>query len=334
MQLFRHSLKFGVVVILLCPSFSARSQSSGPRSLRQQLTFLCDNNFFLLNGEDGYYTSGMFLKYDRVSKKSSNISKKILSYEIGQEIYNAHARKILRAPNSRFPGGIEEIDRPIAGYLFGKITRSSFYNDKRLLTLGFSIGTVGKNSFGQDVQEFWHRVIGVKDYWNWVWDYQVSNEVGANLHVTFANALLSRDQDFIQITPITQATLGTTFTNVSQAFLMQIGRLRPMSSSTFWNSRVQLPNEQSHGQLVEMFLFYKPSIKYQLYNATIQGGMFTTNKGPILSDVQPFVIAHEVGLRFSTPRFGLGYHMVFQGKEAKSQFYQQSFASIVGSICF
>ncbi len=303
--------------------------------MRQQLTFTCDNNFLLFNGEDGYYTNGVFLRYDRINRntKASSV-KKIFSYEVGQMIYTAHSRKILPKPSGNFPGGIEQIDRPIAGYLFGKALYSSFYHDRRMLGFGVSVGTIGEHSFGRSVQEYWHRMINVKDYWNWVWDYQVNNEVGVDLHSTFANALLNNERyPFFQITPITQATLGTTFTNVSQAILLQTGKLRPMSSSGYWHSRLQLENTATDNR-VEFFLYYKPELKYQVYNATIQGGLLREDKGRITSDVKPFVMSHEIGVSFSVPRYSIAYQIAFQSKEAKTQFYSQSFASVIATFRF
>lgn len=334
---FKSLTRIGLLLLLFVShSFSVRSQGDSV-AFRQQVKFTCDNNFFLLNGDDGYYTSGMFLAYSRLlSKHASNTRKRILSAEIGQEIYNAHSRKILPRPNValNIPGGLEQIDRPIAGYLFGKVSHTRFYADRSLLKLGISIGSIGKNSFGQDVQEYWHKVIGVKDYWNWVWDYQVSNEWGGNLHSTFAYALLDiRQRSSVQVTSISQATIGTINTNLSQAFLLQIGKLRPLSSSTYWDSRLYQTSAPSENH-IEWFFFCKPEIKYQVYNATIEGGMFTDDKGPILSDISPFVLSNEFGLRFSLPRFSLGYTIVFQTREAQSQFHTQSYASIVGSFCF
>jgi hypothetical protein len=244
-------------------------------------------------------------------------------------IYTAYSRKILPAGQSNIPGGISQIDRPIAGYLFGKISSSTFYHDRRLLTLGISVGTIGDNSLGKEVQEFWHKMIGVKDYWNWVWDYQVKNEVGANVHGTFANAIIDpKQQSLFQVTPITQATLGTTFTNLSQSVLLQFGKLRPMSSSSYWHSKLQLSGASADNKNMELFFYYRPEVKYQLYNATIQGGMFRSDKGPLVSEPQPFVFLHEIGVRFSVPKYCVGYYVTFQSKDAKGQFYRQSYASV------
>lgn len=61
-------------------------------------------------------------------KNSGKADKTILSLEVGQKIFAAHSRKILPSPNIplNIPGGIDQIDRPIAGYLFGKFSRTSF----------------------------------------------------------------------------------------------------------------------------------------------------------------------------------------------------------------
>ncbi|HEY5825910.1 MAG TPA: lipid A-modifier LpxR family protein [Cyclobacteriaceae bacterium] len=323
---------FLLFLLLFYLGLSGKCQDRDREVLRNQLTFWSDNNFFLLNGDDGYYTSGLFFKYDRLSNKPTTALKKIFSYEVGQMIYNAHSRKILPVSQSNFPGGIEQIDRPIAGYLYGKMARSIFYRNNSMIKFGAFAGSTGKYSYAKEVQEFWHRVIGVKDYWNWVWDYQVKNEWSVNVQGIFAKALINKQSDFFQITPVTQATLGTAFTNVSQAVLFQFGRLRPINSSSYWNSRLQLTASGHHP--IELFLFYQPTITYQVYNATIQGGVFRTDKGPVLSEVKPFVVSHEVGIRFSGPRYCFGYHLTFQTKECTTQFHSQSFASILGAFRF
>lgn len=326
-----HLLYFLLLVILVINNFDGICQTRDELVMGNQLTFTCDNNFLLFNGEDGYYTSGLILRYDHISQKqNANSTKRIFSYELGQQIYTAHSRKILPNNTPSFPGGIEQIDRPIAGYLFGKITYYSFYNNSRMLGLGVSVGTVGENSFGRSTQEFWHQMIGVKNHWNWVWDYQVNNEIGINVHGTFASSLINSElHSTFQITPVTEVTLGTTFTNISQGVLLQVGKLRPISSSSYWNSKLQLTRADPDDHHTELFLYYNPEVKYQLYNATIQGGLLRDDKGQILSEAKPLVFSHEIGVRFSAPRYCIAYQITLQSREAKNQFYRQSFASLI-----
>jgi lipid A 3-O-deacylase len=314
------------------------SQSKDVRRVGHQISLNIDNNFFLFTGDDGYYTNGLFVKYNLAARSTSDkVAKKIFSFELGQKIYIAHSRKILPSPNAQLniPGGIQQIDRPIAGYLFGRVSKSLFYKNRSVLELGVSIGTIGKNSFGKDVIAVWHEAIGVKDHWNWVWDYQVKNEFGANVHGTFGYSLLPyRQQQRIQLSSISQATIGSIFTDVSQSLLVQIGKLRPMSSSSFWSSRLESSENSDDNGAPEWFLFYKPEVKYQAYNATIQGGMFAKDKGQILSEVNPLFFSHEFGVQLSRPKFSVRYSMFFQSKEAKNQFLNQSYASIGCSFSY
>lgn len=311
---------------------SVGAQDASDATLSQQLIVSCDNNAFLLNDDDGYYTSGLFLRYDRARPASG--SGKILSYEIGHMIYNAHSRKILAAPTSTFPGGVGEIDRPVTGYLFASASRSSFYRSNRLLRLGVSVGVIGKDALGKEVQERWHKVIGIKEHWNWVWDYQLRNEFGVNLQGTYAFSFLSQTAPaWIQMTSVTQTSLGTLFTNASQAIVFQVGKFRSLASSSYWQSRM-LNGEATGRRSVEFFLFYKPQVAYQGYNATLQGGMFRKDKGPITAEVKPIVFSQDVGLRFSNSTYCLGYHVTFQTREAKRQFHSHVFANLFCAIRF
>ncbi|MBT1700986.1 DUF2219 family protein [Fulvivirgaceae bacterium PWU4] len=309
---------------------AVRGQEHHAESRSHQLTVSCDNNLFLLNGEDGYYTNGVFLKYDRLSRKHRSAAlKRIFSYEIGQMIYNAHSRKILAHGNANFPGGIQEIDRPVTGYLFGKASCSSFYGGNKMLTLGVSVGSIGKNAFGKEVQESWHKMIGIKPHWNWVWDYQLNSETGVNISGVYAFTLVNPERrSWFQITPVTEATVGTIFTNVSQAVVLQFGKLRPMSSGSYWSSRLQ-ENDATGSRPVELFVFYKPEARYQVYNATVQGGMLRDDKGPITSAIEPFFFSQDIGVRYSTPGYCLGYHVTFQTREAKGQFNHHAFGNLV-----
>lgn len=328
-----HFSSWGVLVFFLFAGTLSAQDRTDAR-LPQQLIVSCDNNAFLLNDDDGYYTSGFFLKYDRVrGDRQTGSPTSIFSYEVGHMIYNAHQRKILAAPTGVFPGGVSEIDRPVTGYLFASATRSSFYRKNRLLRVGASVGIVGENAFGKQVQESWHKVIGIKQHWNWVWDYQLRSEVGANIHGVYAFAMFSRPGSWIQMTPVTQASVGTLTTQVSQALVFQTGKFRPTASSSYWQSRI-LSSEPANSRNVEFFFFYKPQITWQLYNATIQGGMIRQDKGPITSELRPIVFSQDIGVRFSNAKYCLGYHVTLQTREAKSQIKSHVFANIFCALRF
>lgn len=321
------------LILLLGVRYNSTAQQKERMHFNQQLTFNSDNNFLLFNGDDGYYTSGLFLRYDRLrNTPSPKAVKQIFSYELAQQMYTAHSRKILPNATQQFPGGLDEIDRPIAGYLYMKASLNTVFRNNNLLVLGVSAGSIGSNSFGRETYAFWHSLIGVKEHWNWVWDYQVEDALGANVHGTFAVPLLSKTERF-QVTSVTEATVGTSFTDFTQAVLLQYGKVLSVAGSSYWHTKLAA-SENAASNYRELFVYYKPALSYQLYNATIEGGRFNNEQRGIVSVPEPLVLAHEFGLRFSTPRYCLAYQLVFQSKEAKSQFRNQAYGSLTMAFRF
>jgi hypothetical protein len=74
-----------ILLFTISIAVAVKGQEHTAETKSHQFTVSCDNNLFLLNGEDGYYTNGVFLKYDRLSKKHRSVElKRIFSYEIGR----------------------------------------------------------------------------------------------------------------------------------------------------------------------------------------------------------------------------------------------------------
>jgi hypothetical protein len=264
------------LITLLLTSFSCITNSlSQPKEelgFRRQLTFCGDNDILAFKGTDRYYTNGLFLTYFILQKpKGENVIKEINEWELGQEIFTAQKRQV---------SFVDELDRPIAAYLYG----------------------IRINS----------------DWWGWIWDYQLKDEVGVNAHGTYAFSALTGERRFFQISPETNLTLGTSLTNITQSVLFQFGKFNQMHESGFWNSmlsRTALPRSREK----ELFFFYQPEVVYQLYNATIQGGLLRNNKGEIVSSPKSFVLSNALGVMTSKKRWTMSFQYVLQTREAKTQ---------------
>ncbi|MBD0280486.1 MAG: lipid A deacylase LpxR family protein [Flavisolibacter sp.] len=311
---------FGLIILLFL-SFTSKGQHTGPKGFSQQLSIITENDRYLFQGKDGYYTNGLIINYSRVHRtKNTAILKQVNQYEIGQKIFTPYSRKIYV---------VTQIDRPVTGYLYAKFSRSNFIAHNQLWQWGVSVGTIGKASLGEALQDAFHKMIHVNsDWWGWIWDYQLKSNVGINLHGQYARGLLNTNtSSFLQITPVTQATLGTSFTNVSQGLLLQVGKFNLLHQSAYWNASVQ---DKQVPQFVkpELFFYYYPEVLYQLYNATVQGGLFRKEKGPITSSIKPFVVMHQIGALFAQNRYTLRLGTTFQTKEARSQRYNHSYGSI------
>jgi hypothetical protein len=259
--MLRQQIYKGLIIIIACLSNGVYSLCQ--RTHSKQVSFTWDNDYLMFQGNDRYYTNALYLKYDKISKNTSEkVLKKVDHLEIGQIIYKQYLRKITRVrdANPDLPFGVEHIDRPITGYLFAKVSQSKFLLRNQLLDAGVSVRVIGPLSFGQEVQNFWHKEQGIKDFWNWVWDYQLTSEVGINAHCNYAFSLIKNNRTFIQIIPVTHATIGTTFTNAGESILFQLGKFNKMSESSYWNARIE--NKGQAGNKDEFFIFLVPQVSY------------------------------------------------------------------------
>lgn len=319
-------IKFISIIFSLFFFFTSEAQHSSSKIYSNQISITTENDYYLFQGKDAYYTNGIILNYSKIHHtRKTTFLKQIDQYEIGQKLYTAFSRKIYHP---------EQIDRPIAGYLYAKFSRSDFMIHNRLFQWGVSLGTIGKASLGKQMQDGFHKLIGVDpSIWGWVWDYQVKTEPGLNLHALYAKGLVGAKTTFFQLTPVTNVTLGTSFTNISQGVFFQLGKLKPASESAYWNAALE-KNRADEIKGSELFFYYLPELKYQLYDATIQGGLFRKDKGLIISTVKPFVFTQQLGGLYSFDRYTLRLGVVFESKVASSQRFNHTYGSIQGSFRF
>ena len=316
--------KFISIIALLFFFFSTEAQQH--TSYSKQLSITTENDFYLMQGKDAYYTNGIMINYSKIHHSgSAKFIKQTDQYEIGQKLFTAYSRKIY---------DVSEIDRPIAGYLYAKFLRSGFMTRNRFFQWGVSLGTIGKAALGKQMQNGFHKLINVDpSLWGWIWDYQLKTEPGINLHGLYGKGLIENKTSFFQLTPVTNLTLGTSFTNVSEGLFFQLGKLKPSDESAYWNASVE-ENDAGTTKKTELFFYYLPELKYQLYNATVQGGLFRKDKGPITSSVKPFVFTQQLGALCSLDRYTLRLGVVFETKEASTQRLNHVYASIQGSYRF
>lgn len=298
------------------------AQKKRATSFDQQFSALGDNDVLAFNGSDRYYTSGIFFKYSSAKKGTkAGIKKRLTEWELGQLIYTGHKREVFV---------VTEIDRPVAGYLFGKYSQSTFKTEDKLLQWGVSVGTTGKLSLAEQVLNKVHPLLKINSsIWGWIWDYQVKDEIGVNVHGSYAFSVMHKDENQkFQLTPQTNVTLGTSFTYVSQSLLFQFGRLNKMYESSFWNARIENKNNVSATNKDELFVFYQPEIMYKAYDATIQGGLFRSDKGRVVWPIKPFVFSQHFGIFLSSRRYSFAIHEFLETRQAKFQFNNHAYGRV------
>lgn len=289
------------------------------QSRTTELGLISDNDLYTSSKNDKYYTNGLAVFYRFLAKNDNEkVNKKTIEIRVGQYIYN---------PKFINKEAISLIDRPFAGYLFGRVEKGFFFQNESVFKGGIELGFMGPNSFAEETQKRFHKFFNYKGVYGW--ETQVSNALAIQSHLLFSSKLLPKlKNERIDFYFQSEADLGTIFTSISAGFLTRIGfkKLAPIYDSNLYGASVS----RKPGELEQEFYFYiAPSIKYQVYDATIQGSLFNENS-PITFDLIPVRFNGEAGFKYRKNNFNLSYVFVYRSKELHNEINTGYFYGSIG----
>lgn len=288
---------------------------------------MLDNDFYIAFQQDRYYTTGTFgyfrhaLKQDTSNQK---IEKKILEIEGGQKIYNAFWS---HAPD------VTTHDRPFAGYLYAGAGLGWFYKSEAILKVSAQLGILGPSSLAEQIQTGFHKLINA--YWAVEgWDYQVKDEVALNLELSYQHLFYRTNRKLFDFSGSSGVLLGNTFSGANAGVLIRFGKLNPFDDSSYANSRIKNKVGDDKKSKLEFFLFTKPQLNFAAYDATIQGGLFRSDKGPVTFGIKNWVYSQQIGLNFAANRFTGKYIVTLKTKEVESTASAYHYGSFAFSYRF
>lgn len=287
------------------------------QNFKNEFGFQSDNDAYLGYGQDRYYTNGLFIGYRHALKKEKlnpKIANKIWEAEGGQYMYNANTGAVR---------DISSVDRPFAAYLFGAAKLSWFLKNEQNFEVGINVGTIGQNALGKETQELLHETVGF--YQINGWQYQVNNEVGINTSFGYSR-LLMRKQSDNDFSLQSYLNLGNTFSGAGVGILFRAGQINKFFSSVSNNSRISNSITDTI-PAKEFFFFTKPMLNYVAYDATVEGGLFTKDKGPVTYDAKHFQYSQEFGVNYAVKRWTLNFSVIFKSKDTKSQLKAHQYGS-------
>ena len=107
-----------------------------------------DNDLYFSNDE--YYSSGVFIKYEKKIDPNEEIGKpKVVSWVLAQKIYN---------PLKRFSNDVSDFDYPYGGWLYLENTIQTQIKKNFLLKKGFQLGLTGDASLARWIQNNYHDI--------------------------------------------------------------------------------------------------------------------------------------------------------------------------------
>jgi lipid A 3-O-deacylase len=319
-------MKFKLISLLVCLVSTATVFA---QSHTDEIAIQTDNDSYLAQGSDRYYTDGIFIFYYHALKvknsDNSSLANKISGYEIGQKIFN---------PQSGYVPGPQYIDRPFAGYLYVGSTLNLLYKNESSLKLEAQAGIVGPASGAEQVQTFVHKTFGF--YTPGGWQYQIRNDYELNLSAQY-NKLLAR-ASWIDISLTSYVNLGNGFTGAGAGPLVRLGAFNQLFNSVSTRSTVAQNSEAAPLHKNELFFYYMPLINYVAYDATIQGGLFDNHNDPnnleVTADKEPFIFSNQFGLAFTTKRFAFDIAAIFHTLDDKEMVQTHQWGSVTGMYRF
>lgn len=295
-------------VTLSLLSFAVNAQSD---SYKSEFNFRSDNDSYLAYGQDRYYTNGLFLNFrsalNQSELKNDKLNKVIWEIEAGQKMYNPQTGNI---------NNIAFVDRPFAAYLYAGGSINLLYHSESNLKISLQAGTIGPAAKGKEAQELLHNTVGFYKINGWQW--QVNNEAGINSILEYNNLLKRFPAGNTDFTLSSYINAGNTFAGAGAGFLFRSGTINQLFNSASTQSTVSNKSVSKPENDKEFFFYAKPMFHFIAYDATIQGGMFIQDKGPVVYDTKPFVFSQQAGIIYSQNRWTIDFSVIFKSREVKS----------------
>jgi len=303
-----------VSILLFALSFQGFSQK---KFYRNELGFRSDNDAYLATKQDRYYTNGLFIQFRQVVNQPKNtLNKKIWGVNLGHEMYNARSGQIT---------AIAAVDRPFASYLYGSGSLQWLKPNENSIKAELQIGVVGPSALGKEVQTLLHQTFGFYEVSGW--QYQVNDEVGVNAKINMHYFLMRNKSKNLDLSLPVNISVGNTFSGLNAGLLLRTGDLNPFYQSALTGSIISNKTEQRTNES-EFYFFLKPSLTYVVYDATIQGGLFVKDKGPVIFKPNPIVFAQQIGTTYANKQWTFDLSVIFNSKRLSEAQRTEQYASV------
>lgn len=284
---------------------------------RAEFNFRNDNDLYLFNKQDQYYTNGVFFNIRKASdstRLSANETNRLWGITVGQKMYNAYTAHIQH---------IEEVDRPITAYLFLAANVDRYFANETFLSFAGEAGTIGQRALGRQFQEGIHKALRLYDIAGW--EYQLENAFGLDVSVQYSGLLYRNTARWFDLSGGAKGTLGLNHTGLSMSSTLRFGRINSLDESVYSSSRLQARGK-SVGR--ELFFYYSPRLNFVAYDATLQGGLFLRNKGPVTYTPARWVWYNQIGMMYAKNALSLHLQYIFYTKEVPGMFFHHRYGSI------
>jgi len=281
-----------IFIFILIQQLSLLAQDHGNKEKvsnvlkKSFIQFKWSNDF--MYETDYYYTNGFAFEVSGPWAKKNTINSILIpspeksinqfGVTLVQDIYTPYERVDVE---KQLDG-----DRPFAAYLllgFIKKTYDPIKRNKIISELQF--GVLGPSALGEETQNWIHDMLPTSERLNG-WENQISNSVAINYSTGFYKSLYRLS--WVGLTGTANGKLGIPFTHIKLGGGARIGYLSsyPKDFEVFSENRMTA------------FLFAEVFGKAVGYNATLQGGLFSSSTYT-LDVINHFVGSYRLGISVS-----------------------------------
>lgn len=290
------------------------------KSFRSQLAIMSENDNYTLKLKDRYYTNGVNIKYTRLLRDGSALeSKKLFSAELTHKIYNPYKQDVDFA---------KTLDRPFTGFLYVRSGLTYITPRENIFRWSGQAGLVGAAALGKELQSWHHRNFGLPMPHGW--ETQLKSEFGMNMHASYYQHLFrpTKKQKVVDGYAKADLAAGTQFTAASTGLVFRLGAFERGDNSTYFDARLHSDGKAAFQKKSEFFFYFEPSVTYQIYNATVQGGFFRRKQDQYSTSLQPLVYSHSFGLQYAQSQWTLQLGFTYKTKEATTMKADENYGTI------
>lgn len=241
-----------------------------------------DNDMYLLQRSDRYYTNGVFFNLLMAVGKDSARSS-ILDFELGHSLYTGV--KYYRNDKLYW-------DRQFLGILSIQSNLYRFINTKRIIRYSFKLEQIGPKVHGESIQNFIHDIFNMYEMEGW--NTQLTNSFGLDVGFEYDEELFKSRTNNFAISTALSAVVGTHNINARLDFPFRIGKLKQFNKSVF--TKGNLNDEEGNN---EFYFFYKPSLTYQFINSSFGDSYSVKDNVLFENKLTPIVLANQIGVTYA-----------------------------------
>lgn len=251
------------------------------RSNRFEISLANDNDVYLLNSSDRYYTNGVAVNFSMNLNRDTSRSH-LLGFELEHRLYNGL--------------GIEEEnitywDRPFSAIFSLKVSLDRFIKDSRVFRLSIRGEQVGPKAHGEAIQDFIHTAFRMYEVLGW--EDQLPNRFGVDFGLKYEEEFYKAKNNIFASSIGLNVVAGMQNVNFQAELPLRIGNFRSFTTSSFTKGHLNTVNSNN-----EFYFYYKPMITYQLKNSSL--GDYKNNKEYLPNnEMVPIIITHQLGVTFA-----------------------------------